>query len=230
MAKKTKSTSKNPQAQVTPQPIIPNANQNASYVQPEQKKVSAPVTASSFNEPSIKATSPFDERVDAFTSTKSEKIDTSNFTKSFGENDFSKIVASVPQDNYEFAAALLNAKILQDGEEIIFETDNDSLSNAFLKIPFNKEVASTAVKMAFGLIKETQPEEKNEAQPSIVDALQNPVQQNSAGAPSQEIRQGATGGETQAISANADKILKLAGAELLYVEKDVMDLEEENDG
>ncbi len=221
---------KNTPAQVAQQPIIPNLNQNATDVQSEQKKVSAPVTASSFNEPSIKATSPFDERVDAFTSTKSEQIDTSNFIKSFGENDFSKIVASVSQDNYEFAAALLNAKILQDGEEIIFETENDSLSNAFLNIPFNKEVASVAVKKAFGLIKETQAEEKNEAQPRIVDALQNPVNQNSAGASMQKMKQGATGGETQAISANADKILKLAGAELLYVEKDVIELEEENDG
>lgn len=221
---------KNPQAQVTPQPIIPNANQNTSNVQPEQKKVSAPVTASSFNEPSIKAPSSFDERVDAFTSTKSDKIDTSNFTKSFGECDFTKIIEAVSQDNYEFAAALLDTKVLQNGDEIIFEATDSPLSAAFLNIPFNKEIASLAVKKAFGLIKETPAEEKNEAQPSVVDALQNPVQRNSAGASAQEINQGTTGGVTQAISANAGRILKLAGAELLYVEKDVMDLEEENDG
>ena len=35
--------------------------------------------------------------------------------------EFSKLVASVSQDNYEFAAALLNTKVLQDGDEIIFE-------------------------------------------------------------------------------------------------------------
>ena len=209
-------------ASFQPQRAVPQAPNNV-FVEPLQKQEPPRKTAKPA-ESIIKANTSFDERVENFTAIKSEKIDTSNFTRSFGDSPFAKIIAEIPQDNYEFAAALLHAKILQNDSEISFEAKDAPSAQAFLNIPFNKQIATLAVKKVFGLL--PQEDEKEKSAPTEKE-MQTPTTQ-----PEQPIegKNEVASVPSNTVSSNISRVLKLAGAELLYEEKDTIELGEEKDG
>jgi len=152
-----------------------------------------------------------------------EPYDASVLLQKLGDSPLAKIIANIPQLQLEFAAALLNAEIekTEDGWQLNFP--DTRLSESFLRSPQNNAMLDKALCAVYGVSSCKEQKEEPVAETAAADTEEMPEQATSeVPKPQEEPKQ-------QPVSANPDfeRMLKLAGAELLYVEGDKDDDETE---
>lgn len=119
-----------------------------------------------------------------------------------------------------FAAALLNTKIVKAGDTWAFDFgDLDSPAFSFLNVPRNKKTLADALQKAWNIAPPDSGEETAESpEPKKEPKDQKPaVEQKPASPKARPEKSRKDDSETEA-STDRDRILKLMGAELLYVE------------
>jgi len=149
----------------------------------------------------------------SFFQKESEPYDASALLQKLSETPLGKLISNIPQLQLEFAAALLNAEIekAEDGWQLNFPVTK--LSESFLKQPRNNAMLDKAICAVYGVTSVNTEEGAAEAETPVVEEVAEQIIQEEFPAPQEETKE-------QQISSNPsfERMLKLMGAELLYVE------------
>lgn len=151
------------------------------------------------------------------------------FAESLGDNDFSKLLSAIGDKALVFGAALLHADITEENGKLRLDFDNKlSPAESFLNSPQNKKVLSDAVYAVYGA---GEPPKTNEEEHlSLLFQNGPPEIKNAreANAKAAVKRAGSAKPAQAADGADAEIMIKLMGAELLYV-KNLHDEESEEE-
>lgn len=138
---------------------------------------------------------------------------TVDFKESFGDGDLSKLLSHLGPKALTFAAAFLHADLYSDEEKgWVFEFEKSpSLAESFLNIPQNRRLFAKAVKEVWAIdTPESAKAQDEAAEPSFIASLPGADDEEDAGQGNSEM----------------GTVLKLMGAEVLYV-KDKQDEDSE---
>jgi len=142
----------------------------------------------------------------------SEPYDASALLQKLSETPLGKIVSNISQSQLEFAAALLNAEIEKTEDGWQFNFPDTKLSESFLKQSKNRSILEKAIFTVYG-VGTAKEDSATETFAPVPDEIAEQFIQEEIFAPVEETKE-------QQISSNpsVERMLKLMGAELLYVE------------
>lgn len=157
----------------------------------------------------------------------SDHYDSSELCDALGENPLAGIISSLGHRQLQIGAALLDATIEKDGENgIKLSYPSESFSNDFMNIPANMMLLTDAAQKLWG-IKKTENNAENSEPPVPATPLDTPA---AAQPPSQlQMTQEQEARESVVLPSGADRLLKLMGAEVLYVKDNGFNAAEENE-
>lgn len=143
----------------------------------------------------------------------SEPYDASALLQKLSETRLGKLISNIPQSQLEFAAALLDAEIEKTENSWQLNFPMTKLSESFLKQPKNNAMLDKAICAVYGVTSANTEESAAEAEIPVVEEVAEQFTQEEYSVPYEETKE-------QQISSNpsVERMLKLMGAELLYVE------------
>ncbi|MDO4988055.1 MAG: DNA polymerase III subunit gamma/tau [Synergistes sp.] len=170
-----------------------------------------------------RSTIKLDTSANISTDTKNEKRvpeDTcavTNLIAMLGDNDFSRLVANLNGDAIEIASALLYAEIRENNGAVEIGFEQPIPAQTFLCIEQNRQNVIQAVSKLWGL--NVQCDEKTEEKKSEMTAPQKENKDTAKpdAAKNKIQNEKDTNDKTAAVSADISRVLRLAGAEVLYV-------------
>ncbi len=150
------------------------------------------------------------------------EVDNLNLGTELGDNDFSKLISKLGSKSLAIGAALLNCEIVKNKSGWDFYFSSPSPSQSFLLVPQNRRQLASALNDIWGI--------KDAALPD------NTIEKPMANAPAEDGIQSANDGNDAVVQKTAsglvvgsttDRIVKLLGAELLYVKDANIDRDDE---
>ena len=127
--------------------------------------------------------------------------------RDLGDSDYSSLISKLKSRQLLIAAALLNSSIVSSGENnwnIMYESD--SLSKTTMSVMRNRVLLEEAVSEVWGIKTNRTAQSESLAEPDVAEPLRDmPKHTSAADAP---------------VNSSSDRILRLMGAEVLYVHDD----------
>jgi len=144
-------------------------------------------------------------------------------SEDIGDTDFSRLLSKLGEKSLPIGAALLNCEIVngEDGWDLVF--NGPSPSESYLMIPQNRKCLASAIFDIWGIKNSAEPEasEQDTLKPPVIngpDAIKNTEDAVKNNSTKQENVNGSL-----VNGSPADRIIKLLGAELLYVKDNSAD-------
>ncbi len=141
----------------------------------------------------------------------------------FGEV-FAKLAEAFPVHRTVLCAALLDAELIKDGEGWKIEYLRNGKNEYFLKNPENSELLANAVNKIFGFTPAVSVVEEKAAENFLSPEIK-PTEPQKTDIPPQNVKQTPAKKERSS-GSSIDRMLKLAGANILYVEDENSEVRE----